>query len=360
LPWEEPQHGALLQEAFHVQVSSIKRELQAALDTQVADLRGQMQDLVVSSLEEMRGELFRIHEEVSEQRQRNLCTEDFDFPSIRREAMHAATTSVSDLRAMLQEQQADIDDLRKGTSDLREALHEVRREESVCHKTAGSTSGNVLAVPPFSAGMNDAETCKLQTDVENMARNLADQARLIIAVNETTTQLGTEIHDVMGHVKASREEMSRRLGEAAVHAAEQAHRITTMDETTRQLGSEVRGVKSRVKALREEMSIQFQACQTNADQQPFFVQTVHSQATADAVKQSTWKVCSGGGVNVRGTADTESEIIGYKTKGADVTGHQEGDWLRLVGEAGYMLIRDHNGTLIIPEGDASKYVTIRR
>jgi len=70
---------------------------------------------------------------------------------------------------------------------------------------------------------------------------------------------------------------------------------------------------------------------------------------AKAVEPATlWTVvCDGSnGANVRLGATTDAEVIGYKQKGVHISGHREGDWLRLVGEDGYVLICDQHGPIL--------------
>merc|ERR1711933_323216 len=51
-----------------------------------------------------------------------------------------------------------------------------------------------------------------------------------------------------------------------------------------------------------------------------------------------------GDAPVRQEADPDSEKLGVKAPGTQVSGVQEGKWVRLTGEQGYMLIRKMNDT----------------
>jgi hypothetical protein len=72
--------------------------------------------------------------------------------------------------------------------------------------------------------------------------------------------------------------------------------------------------------------------------------------TAASNLRGMWKVlCESSDVNVREKANLNSKVIGVKSKDARVTGCKEGDWLRLIGEPGYMLIKDQNGALVVQD-----------
>lgn len=66
-----------------------------------------------------------------------------------------------------------------------------------------------------------------------------------------------------------------------------------------------------------------------------------------------WEVVAQGGVNVRAARDVGAQVFGGKCRGEVVLGRQEGDWVALMGEPGFMLLRSGEVALLQPRGPAA-------
>jgi len=66
----------------------------------------------------------------------------------------------------------------------------------------------------------------------------------------------------------------------------------------------------------------------------------------------TWRVVTPHGLNVRSAKDTTSSIIAVKSEGTVVHGRQEGNWVRLLGAPGFMLIAN-NGNSFLKQVEAT-------
>jgi len=66
---------------------------------------------------------------------------------------------------------------------------------------------------------------------------------------------------------------------------------------------------------------------------------------------TSWKVSMKNGVRVRNEKSVTSSDMGVKYRDLIVQGYEEGNWLKLADENGYVLIRATNGHLLEPVGD---------
>mmetsp|Transcript_36609 Transcript_36609/g.72383 ORF Transcript_36609/g.72383 Transcript_36609/m.72383 type:complete len:664 (-) Transcript_36609:152-2143(-) len=81
-------------------------------------------------------------------------------------------------------------------------------------------------------------------------------------------------------------------------------------------------------------------------QQGSGLQPASAVASSSADDSNTWQVVHDGFLDVRSDSCLTCKVIGMKDKCIMVTGHREGDWIRLIYEPGYMLAVANGSTLL--------------
>jgi hypothetical protein len=136
--------------------------------------------------------------------------------------------------------------------------------------------------------------------------------------------------------------------------------IATSDSEVETSEESTNGI--RQKGLKELIAEDIATARAHVIDPPHEFTIATSEAEVEASKEestnaariaeaTSWRVVHS--TNVRKNKDVVSEAIGFKNAGTEVDGSQEGDWLRLCGEPGYMRRIDPAGgaTLLIAKVD---------
>merc|ERR1719506_1085791 len=72
-------------------------------------------------------------------------------------------------------------------------------------------------------------------------------------------------------------------------------------------------------------------------------------------KIESWEVIWQSGVNIRVAKERSAACLGTRRKGAVVSGRQDGSWLALTDEPGFMLVADPDSGIVLLEKRAQQH-----